>query len=256
MRKTYFLIVLVGMCLISLIALGLKGDKEEYLAGEIEYKSIYLEENEIEKQKEELFNLNEEVTMKMDIVEHMENEENGVENTGTIEPIILERRESDRKVDEIQVATRGQVKRTSMEVPKDTGFKSYMSYRAIKNKKSKQYKLQRLPEVYTDEYGLRRYKDYYFVALGSFYADDIGYTFEISLDNGFTFKGINGDMKSNLDTDSRNQRHIRDGSLLEFIVDPEKLRGTVGRDGDISKCPSGNFNGKIIRIEKLGKLNE
>ena len=141
-----------------------------------------------------------------------------------------------------------------MNVPKSQGIKSYMGYKAITNTKSKQYKLQRIEDVYTDEYGFRRYGEYYFIALGTYYTKDIGTVFSITLDNGTTFQAIVGDIKSDNHTDKHNQKHSIDGSVIEFIVDSGKLNKEVKESGDVSKLPGKQFEGKIIGITKLGKL--
>lgn len=143
---------------------------------------------------------------------------------------------------------------TNMKVPSSQGIKSYMGYKAITNTKSKQYKLQRIEDVYTDEHGFRRYGDYYFIALGTYYTKDIGTIFSITLDNGTTFQAIVGDIKSDSHTDKHNQKHAIDGSVIEFIVDSEKLNKEVKESGDVSKLPSKQFEGKVINIAKLGKL--
>lgn len=137
----------------------------------------------------------------------------------------------------------------AMNVPEgDTAFKSYMSYKAITNKESAQYKLQR--KCWTDGNGLRRYKTYYVVALGSYYADSIGDTFRITTDDGNTFDCVVGDFKADCHTDKLNQYTPMDGRkcVVEFVVDMQILDKTARRMGDISYIEG--FSGNVESIEK------
>lgn len=132
----------------------------------------------------------------------------------------------------------------------DTSFKSYMSYKCITNKASKQYKLQQ--DAWTDKNGLRRYNSYYMVALGSFYADNVGDMVRITLDNGASFVAIVGDLKADCHTDSTNRYYpMRNGckNVVEFIVDTSELDSSVRRSGDISTL--NYFKGNISSIERI-----
>ena len=138
----------------------------------------------------------------------------------------------------------------SMDVPTgDTAFKSYMSYKAITNKKSSQYKLQR--RCWTDGNGLRRYKTYYVVALGSYYADNIGDTFRITTEDGHSFECVVGDFKADRDTDKLNQYTPMQGRkcVVEFVVDMQILDRTAKKMGDISYIEG--FSGDIDTIERI-----
>lgn len=137
-----------------------------------------------------------------------------------------------------------------MEVPKgDTAFKSYMSYRAITNTDSSQYKLQK--RCWTDANGLRRYKTYYVVALGSYYADHIGQTFRVTTSEGNEFECIVGDFKADRDTDGKNQYTPMEGRkcVVEFVVDTYILDKTAKKMGDISYIEG--FGGDIEQIVKV-----
>lgn len=130
----------------------------------------------------------------------------------------------------------------------DTSFKSYMSYKAITNTDSKQYKLQK--SCWTDKKGLRRYNNDYVIALGSYYADYIGQRFTITLDSGKTFTAVVGDFKANKHTDESNKyTPMEDGkkNVIEFIVDTDELDKTARKMGDISYA---GFKGNVESIER------
>ena len=133
-------------------------------------------------------------------------------------------------------------------VPIDSGsFKSYMDYRTITSRSSKQYKIQEL--AYTDNYGLRRFDIYFIVATGSYYGD-VGDLLKIELDTGEYFLAIKGDMKADIHTDKNNQI-AHDGSVVEFIVDTPKLDKMAKRMGNISYISG--FEGCVVNIEKVGE---
>jgi hypothetical protein len=137
-----------------------------------------------------------------------------------------------------------------MEVPNgDTAFKSYMSYRAITNTDSSQYKLQRM--CWTDADGFRRYKTYYVVALGSYYADHIGERFRITTEDGGVIECVVGDFKADQHTDRLNQYTPMEGRkcVVEFVVDMTILDKTARRMGDISYIEG--FSGNIEQIVKV-----
>ena len=139
---------------------------------------------------------------------------------------------------------------TDLDVPAgDTAFKSYMSYKAITNKRSAQYMLQQ--DCWTDKNGLRRYDDKYVIALGSFYTESIGEEFKITLDTGKTFRAVVGDFKADRHTDRMNQYTPMDGRkcVIEFVVDTPSLDTTAKKMGDISYIRG--FDGNIQKIERI-----
>lgn len=141
-----------------------------------------------------------------------------------------------------------------LEVPNhdDNSFKTYMDYRAITDRSSKQWKLQQ--EAYTNEYGFRMVDDYYCIALGSAFSNKIGAKFEITLQNGQTFKGILADQKSDLHTDKTNRyMELSNGKInvVEFIVETEKLEKLPRIMGDVSHTSSGLFDGEIVEIKEV-----
>lgn len=137
----------------------------------------------------------------------------------------------------------------SLDVPTDyesnTGFKAYMDYRAITSKRSLQYALQQ--DAYTDpDTGIRMYDGCYMVALGTFYAQQAGERFRITLEDGTVFNAITGDIKADVHTDANHQH--RNGNIVEFVVDTRVISRTCKRMGDMSYA---GFQGQIKSIEKL-----
>jgi hypothetical protein len=137
---------------------------------------------------------------------------------------------------------------TLLDVPSaysaNTGFKSFMDYRTLTNRQSKQYALQQ--SAYTDEQGFRRYNGYYMIALGTYYTNGVGERFRITLEGGQSFLAITGDIKSDAHTDRLHQH--RGGNIVEFIVDRRHISSTCQRMGDMSYA---GFSGRIASIEKL-----
>lgn len=135
-----------------------------------------------------------------------------------------------------------------MELPSKTKgeFKTYMDYRKIKDKTSKQWNLQQLAT--TNEKGFRIFNGRYLVAVGSYYATEVGKELKITLDNGFVFYAMVGDIKMDIHTDANNQYVPINGNIVEFIVDVDKLDPKTKKLGDISNS---GFEGKIVRIEEV-----
>ena len=126
---------------------------------------------------------------------------------------------------------------------------SYMSYKAITCKSSKQYKLQQ--KAKTGKYGIRTVNSRYCIALGSYYTTTIGTYVDIVLKNGSVIHCILADCKADRDTDSLNQK-TPDGSLVEFIVDINKLPTMARRMGCISYC-SEKWQSQIVKIKVYKK---
>ena len=130
--------------------------------------------------------------------------------------------------------------------PGGGAFKCYEDYRSITDTSSAQYQLQR--GAWTDGYGLRRINEDYCIALGSAYGSDIGARYLIRLSTGVEFMAILGDQKADADTVDGHTRD-RNGAVVEFIVDADRLPAEVKRMGDISYVPG--FNGTIEKIWRL-----
>ena len=102
-------------------------------------------------------------------------------------------------------------------------FKSYEPYTAIKSKISPHYKLQREYAYTNEENGIRMVNDRYCIALGSYFVYRIGQYVDVVLANGVIIKCILGDQKADAHTDNLHIAHKTDGSIIEFIVDKNKL---------------------------------
>lgn len=137
----------------------------------------------------------------------------------------------------------------------NTEFKTYMDYRCITDKTSAQYELQQF--AWTDEDGFRRIGDDYIVAMGTYYAENVGDRFKITLDTDNEITVIIGDIKQDIHTDYFNQyTPIYDendiffsGNVLEFIVDTDVLPKVPRRLGTVSYFDY--LKGNIKSIERI-----
>lgn len=137
----------------------------------------------------------------------------------------------------------------------NTEFKTYMDYRCITDKTSAQYELQQF--AWTDEDGFRRIGDDYIVAMGTYYAKNVGDRFKITLDTDNEITVIIGDIKQDVHTDYFNQyTPIYDengiffsGNVLEFIVDTDVLPKVPRRLGTVSYFDY--LKGNIKSIERI-----
>lgn len=134
-----------------------------------------------------------------------------------------------------------------LDLPSVSGEKkTYMDYRCIKDKKSKQYELQQY--AYTDSYGYRRVGEYYMIALGSAYGTEIGSKYLITLESGLRFPAILGDCKADIHTDEHNKYNPHNENIVEYIVDSTLLHKPSRVMGDVSY---GGFEGAVTTIEKI-----
>lgn len=124
---------------------------------------------------------------------------------------------------------------TDYDAPSTSGFKSYMDYRTITSKNSKQYKLQSQYAV-TGDYGIRMVNGRYCVAVGSHFTSDIGQYFDLILTNGTVIPCVLADQKADRHTDSNNIITMHNGCMSEFVVDSMSLNSLVRAHGDISKA--------------------
>lgn len=131
-----------------------------------------------------------------------------------------------------------------LEAPINSSFKSYMSYKAITSKSSDQYKYQKKAE--TNELGIRCIEGRYMIALGTFYCTKIGTKIDVILETGVVLECILGDVKDDAHTDSSRQQQLYDKSVVEFIVDIDKLEEVSRLMGDMSY--SSNFEGDVMFI--------
>lgn len=139
----------------------------------------------------------------------------------------------------------------SRNVPKNSSRKTYMDYRKITDTSSKQYELQQNKDCYTTDTGLRKVNEYYCIAVGTHYSNNIGDKLIVHMENGESFKAIVADIKDDKHTDKTNRQHKKDGSVIEFVVDTRKLPELVRKMGDISYMNE-IFKGEIKAIIKEG----
>lgn len=141
---------------------------------------------------------------------------------------------------------------SNCDVPSNNSIKSYMDYRCITSRNSKQYKLQH-SLAYTGNHGIRMVGDRYCVAVGSYYTTTIGQYIDIELENGNVIQGILADCKADAHTDSTN-RINSNGSVVEFVVDTKTLDKTAKKMGDISYV--NGWNSKVINIKVYDTVEE
>ena len=119
-----------------------------------------------------------------------------------------------------------------------------MDYRAITNKASEQWQLQK--SAYTDANGLRKMNDRYMIAVGSYFTKDIGEWVDVYLDNGLVLPCIVGDAKADKDTINGHSTGTHNDAI-EFIVETGKLHSVARTRGDISFVPG--FSGSVKFLE-------
>lgn len=128
-------------------------------------------------------------------------------------------------------------------------FKSYMSYKAITDKTSKQYQLQ--GKCLTGSNGIRMYEDRFCIAVGSFYSRTVGQKIDVVMENGSILKCIVGDLKNDVHTDKSNSYHAIDGSVVEFIIDIKAYKNANGinvyKTGDVSHIGD-EYKGRIKEL--------
>ena len=121
----------------------------------------------------------------------------------------------------------------------DETFKSWMSYKSITNKSSKQWKLQQ--DAVTDKnYGFRMIDGYILVAMGSQYGP-VGTKYIIQFEDKKVINEMIGDIKH----EGSNSTH--DGSVIEFIVALDELPSSIKRSGNFNDI----FKGPIISITSI-----
>lgn len=170
----------------------------------------------------------------------------------------------------------------------ESPVKTYMDDVKITARYSEQWKLfneAKFGEVITDEIGFQYVlgnnpdtdedMKYYTVALGTYYMDYVGQKFRITMENGFQFGAIVGDIKSDAHTHAGNKSSDvpkREGhnsnacvagsnDMIEFIIDAQTMMEFYpGRNG-LANNGTMNYNfdeehmfeGKITKIEVLAE---
>ena len=105
----------------------------------------------------------------------------------------------------------------------------------------------------TNEEGFRLFNGRYLVAVGTFYADEVGKELRITLEDGTVFLAMVGDIKDNLHTDRTNRYIEKNGNIVEFIVDVDKLDPITKKLGNVSNS---GFEGHIAMIEEVINYGE
>lgn len=143
-----------------------------------------------------------------------------------------------------------------IELPQSKGTKNktYMDYKLITDKSSPQYKfIQERCKISGNGF-LMVDDEWYCVALGNYFSDDIGTKYIITLDSGKQIKIVKTEIKDNLHTCDLNYQHKIDGSVIEFLLDTTKLQDKKTQNGYLWNGNLNNiakFKGEIIKIEKV-----
>lgn len=124
--------------------------------------------------------------------------------------------------------------------------KSYMDYRYITSRASKQYRLQQISSTASN--GVRICNGRYMIAMPSAFTHKMGQYVDVVLNNGTVIPCIIGDAKSDRDTINNHSLGI-DHGVAEFIVDTPALSRAVKQSGDVSDASKGwNSNVNYVRI--------
>lgn len=151
-----------------------------------------------------------------------------------------------------------EVEYTPLGVPNiNSSFKTWMSYKAVTDKSSPQYKFIHTYGWADSEGFMRCYgesdfgidQDYYLIALGSYYGTKIGTKYRITLDTGRVFYGALADCKDNAHTNNTNQYVPHNKNIVEFLVDKSKLNANVKKMGSANVYMP--LNGSVVKIEKM-----
>jgi len=142
-----------------------------------------------------------------------------------------------------------------IEVCSNSSVKSYMSYKSITSRSSKQYKyIQEFMDVDSKTGLLINSDNFIGVALGSYFGD-IGSRYYFTLDSGIVLPIIKIEEKADEHV-YNGCSHRSDSSVIEFVIDTGIARQFFGeaKNGYILQ---GNFNnyslfkGDIVKIEKV-----
>lgn len=136
----------------------------------------------------------------------------------------------------------------------DRTWKSWMDYRTITDKTSRQYRIVNSVNCYIDENGLLVYNDgdidYYCVAMGSYYGD-VGDKFSIQVEDGIWYNVLMAELKADQHTDVSNRYTVGEkvNCMLEFLVDSDVLDDKAKISGNINDIEE--VSGKIVNIIKM-----
>ena len=149
-----------------------------------------------------------------------------------------------------------------IETCSNSSVKTYMDYRAINSRASKQYWFIQNHMSVDDETGfLYDEEGFIGVALGSYYGE-IGDRFYFTLDTGVVLPLVKIDGKADVHTDESGCYQAYDNSIIEFVIDKNLANEYFGYYGN-GLVLSGNYNnyelfrGQIVKVEKvLDEKNE
>ena len=238
-------VLLIPIVFISAIYNQLKEVVESYQDQVLEDKMYNYSNQELFKSNNK--NKNKTNMMTNDNVVKLKHQSNSITNQQTFKAVTTTSTQ-DLKETSRAIVSRGGTRKS---VPNgNTSMKTYMDYRTITDKSSKQYKLQQDNNVYTDDEGFRKIEDKFIVAVGTYYGT-VGTELLIELSSGTVFEAIIGDLKADKHTDKTNRQHKIDGSVVEFIVDTKKLHPMVRKMGDCSYSKLHNFKGNVVNITVL-----
>ena len=153
------------------------------------------------------------------------------------------------KPEETKIKNKKEISYKTTKIVGSSGFKSYMSYKAITKKDSKQYKLQQL--AHTDSQGFRKYEGQYIVAVGTGVGGTVGQFIDIILENGTHIPAVIGDIKSDKDTDESNI-FCHNGCCTELIVENKTLISSVKISGDCSYA-NPDWQSPVVAINVLDR---
>ena len=112
------------------------------------------------------------------------------------------------------------------------GFFSFMSYRAITSRSSRQWQMQQ--SAVTGNNGIRMYDGWLMIAIGTGWGYCVGDVVDVTLSTGIVVTAIIGDIKDNVHTCANNITTRHNGCVLEFIVCIPSLPTMARRMGDMT----------------------
>lgn len=124
---------------------------------------------------------------------------------------------------------------------------TWMSYRAITNRSSYQWRLQQT--AYTGAYGIRHYNNRPLVAVGTGWGGWVGDEIRVEFTSGEVLYAIIGDIKSDAHTCPQNITTRHNGCNLEFIIDGNRICETARRHGCFARTL--RIDGSVQRIQVL-----
>ena len=152
-------------------------------------------------------------------------------------------------------ADEGEFFTQNVELCSSSSTKTYMDYRLIDDRTSRQYQYINENMTVDETTGLLHDEQGFIgVALGSYYGE-IGTRYYFTLDSGIVLPLVKIEEKSDNHT-VKGCYHASDKSVIEFVIDI-KIAKEFFKDKENNVIKTGNFNddenfaGKILAVEKL-----